>query len=96
MRLRELLQTKRDEVVQVAARHGARNIRIFGSVARGDASELSDLDLLVDLEDGRSLLDHAALVLELRDLLGHKVDVVTSRGLRSRIRQRVFAEAIPL
>ena len=62
----------------------------------GGASESSDLDLLVDLEDGRSLLDHAALLLELKELLGREVAMVTSRGLRPRIRERVMAEAIPL
>jgi predicted nucleotidyltransferase len=69
---------------------------VFGSVARGDASESSDLDLLVDLEEGRTLFDHAALLLELRDLLGLEVDVVTARGLRARIREHIMAEAIPL
>jgi len=69
---------------------------VFGSVARDEVSKSSDLDLLVDLEDGRSLFDHAALLLELKELLGHEVDVVTSRGLRPRIRERVMAEAIPL
>lgn len=69
---------------------------MFGSVARDEVSKSSDLDLLVDLEDGRSLFDHAALLLELKELLGREVDVVTSRGLRPRIRERVMAEAIPL
>lgn len=96
MTIREMLLAKRDDILRIAAAHGARNVRVFGSIARGDASESSDLDLLADLEDGRSLLDHAALLLELRDLLGREVDVVTSRGLRTRIRERVMAEAIPL
>jgi predicted nucleotidyltransferase len=69
---------------------------VFGSVARDEVSKSSDLDLLVDLEDGRSLFDHAAMLLELKELLGREVDVVTSRGLRPRIRERVMAEAIPL
>jgi predicted nucleotidyltransferase len=96
MTTREILLAKRDDILRAAAAHGARNVRVFGSVARGDASESSDLDLLVDLEEGRTLFDHAALLLELRDLLGLEVDVVTARGLRARIRERVMAEAIPL
>jgi predicted nucleotidyltransferase len=92
----ELLTAKREEILSIAARHGAHNVRVFGSVARGDASASSDLDLLVDLEQGRSLLDHAALLLEIQSLLGCDVDVVTSKGLRPRMRARVMAEAIPL
>ena len=96
MTIRELLLAERENIPWIAATHGARNARVFGSVARGDASESSDLDLLADLEEGRSLPDHAALLLELKELLGREVDVVTSRGLRPRIRERVMAEAIPL
>jgi uncharacterized protein len=94
--IREVLLAKRENILRIAATRGARNVRVFGSVARGDASESSDLDLLADLEEGRSLPDHAALLLELKELLGREVDVVTSRGLRPRIRERVMAEAIPL
>ncbi len=68
------------------------NIRVFGSVARGEADSKSDIDLLVDLEPGRSLFDLGGLLMDLQDLLGHKVDVVTERGLR----ERVMKEAIPL
>jgi hypothetical protein len=96
MTIRELLLAERENIPWIAATHGARNARVFGSVARGDASESSGLNLLVDLEEGRSLLDYAALLLELKELLGREVDVVTSRGLRPRIRERVMAEAIPL
>jgi predicted nucleotidyltransferase len=95
-KLRESLELNRTEVLRVAARHGARNVRVIGSVARGEARPDSDLDLLVDLDEGRSLLDHAALMLELGRLLGRKVDVATERGLRPRVRDRVLAEAIPL
>jgi predicted nucleotidyltransferase len=95
MTINEIL-AKREEIVRMAAKHGAYNVRIFGSAARGEADAESDIDILVDLEPGRSLLDHAALLLDLQQLLGCKVDVVTTRGLRERIRERVLQEAIPL
>ena len=91
-----VLRSRRTEILDVARKHGARNVRIFGSVARGDAGPDSDVDILVELEPGRSLLDHAALMLDLSDLLGCKVDVVTDRGIRPRIRDRVLLEAVPL
>jgi hypothetical protein len=91
-----LLKARREEILRIAARHGARNLRVFGSVARGDADEQSDIDLLVEMEPGRSLMDHAALWLELQELLGRKVDVVSERGIKARIRSRVLAEAVPL
>jgi uncharacterized protein len=84
----------RAEIMAAAARHGATNVRVFGSVARGDADADSDVDFLVDFEPGRSLLDLAGLLVELEDLLGHRVDVVTEPGLKARIRQRVLAEAV--
>ena len=84
----------RAEILAAAARHGATNVRVFGSVARGDADAASDVDFLVDFEPGRSLLDLASLLVELEDLLGHPVDVVTEPGLKARIRQRVLAEAV--
>jgi uncharacterized protein len=84
----------RAEILAAAARHGATNVRVFGSVARGDADAASDVDFLVDFEPGRSLLDLAGLLVELEDLLGHRVDVVTEPGLKARIRQRVLAEAV--
>jgi predicted nucleotidyltransferase len=96
MSVHESLQAKREEILRAAARHGASNVRIFGSVARGEAGSESDVDVLVDLEPGRSLLDHAALLLELEELLGCPVDVVTERGLRARFRERVLREAVPL
>jgi predicted nucleotidyltransferase len=92
----ELLKAKRDDILRIAERYGARNVRIFGSVARGEARPDSDVDVLVDLEPGRSLLDLGGLLMDLQDLLGCKVDVVTERGLRSRIRDRVLREAVPL
>ena len=90
------LRTERERVLRIAAGHGARNVRIFGSVARGDAGPQSDLDVLVDLEPGRSLLDLGGLLMDLQALFGCKVDVVTPASLRQRIRDRVLREAIPL
>lgn len=94
--MQELLRRNRDEILRLATAHGARNIRVFGSVARGDADEESDVDFLVDLEPGRSLLDLGGLLMDMRKLLGRRVDVVTEKGLRPRIRDRVFREAVPL
>ena len=96
MDIAEVLKTKRLQVLQIARAHGAYNVRVFGSAARGEAQPGSDVDLLVEMEAGRSLMDMGGLVMELRDLLGHSVDVVTERGLKSRIRARVLAEAVPL
>lgn len=96
MSIRERLEAKRAQVLDLAERYGARNVRMIGSVARGEDGPASDLDLLVDLERGRSLLDHAALMIELEQLLGCKVDVATEQGLRSRVRDRVLSEAVPL
>jgi predicted nucleotidyltransferase len=92
----ERLQQRREEILRTAAKYGASNVRVFGSVARGEAGPNSDVDVLVNLEPGRSLLDHAALLLELEALLGCQVDVVTERGLRKRFRERVLREAVPL
>src|SRR5438552_17011706 len=92
----ELLRTKREDILRIAARYGAYNVRIFGSVARGEADEKSDIDLLVDMEPKRSLLELAGLLVELEELLGCKVDVVTEKGLRDRIRERVLKEAVAL
>lgn len=91
-----LLKEKREEVLRIAQRHGARNVRVFGSVARGDAGPESDVDFLVEMEKGRSLFDHAALLVDLEALLGRKVDVVTERGLRERVRDRILREAVSL
>jgi len=96
MTLKETIGTKRDEIIKTAAKRGARNIRVFGSFARGEADPDSDIDFLVDLEDGRSLFDLGGLLMDLKALLNRNVDVVTERGLRERIRERVLKEAIPL
>ena len=94
--LEKLLREKRQEILRVAAKHGARNIRIFGSVARGEADERSDIDFLVEMEPGRSLLDLGGLQYDLERLLECHVDVVTERGLKVRIRDRVLREAVPV
>ncbi len=87
---------KREQILELAHLHGASNLRVFGSVARGEADEQSDLDLLVDLAPGRSLFDLGALLMALRALLGIPVDVVTEASLRPRLRDRVLQEAVPL
>ena len=96
MTLHELQTTKREQILYYADRSGARNVRIFGSVARGDNDARSDIDFLVDLEPGRSLLHLIRLRRTLEALLDTTVDVVSSRGLRERMRQKVMAEAVPL
>lgn len=96
MGLRERLEAKREDILRLAAQYGAHNVRVFGSVARGEDDEQSDIDLLVDMEPGRSLLDLGALLMDLRELLECKVDVVTERSLRERMRDRVLREAVVL
>jgi predicted nucleotidyltransferase len=91
-----LLKSKRQQILRVAERHGARNVRVFGSAARGASDGASDVDFLVELDDGRSLFDLGGLLVELQELLGCRVDVVTEKGLRSRIRERVLREAVTL
>lgn len=92
----EELRARREEILRIATQRGARHVRVFGSVARGDADERSDVDFLVDLEQGRSLLDLGGLLMDLQYLLGRPVDVVTEKGLKARIRNRVLEEAVPL
>jgi uncharacterized protein len=96
MDVTELLQKKREAILQIATKHGACNVRVFGSVVRGEADEQSDIDFLVDMEPGRSLLDLGGLLMDLQELLGQNVDVVTERGLKQRLRDRVLSEAITL
>jgi uncharacterized protein len=96
MKLEDVLQAKREQILALAARHGAHNIRIFGSVARGEAGPNSDIDVLVDLDPGRSLFDLGGFLMDLQDLLGRKVAVVTEKGLHWYIRDRVLKEAMPL
>jgi len=96
MNAETLLHSKRNDILRIAARHGAYNVRIFGSVARGEARPDSDIDFLVNLEENRSLLDLARMLRELQTLLDCKVDVVTEAGLRPRIRPQVLKDARPL
>jgi hypothetical protein len=91
-----LVMYKREEILAIARRRGAKNVRLFGSVRRRDFRPDSDIDLLVDLEPGRSLLDAGGLAMDLQQLLGYPVDVITEAGLRERIRTRVIGEALPL
>src|SRR2546425_11699334 len=83
MDLAEILRSKRQQILQIARKHGAYDVRVFGSVARGEAQPDSDIDLLVAMEPGRSLLDLGGLVMELRQLLGHGVDVVQNGDSRA-------------
>jgi len=87
---------KRAAILSLAAQYGARNVRVFGSAARGDAGPESDFDLLVDLEPGRTLLDHIGLWQDLEELLGRPVDVVVEGGISPYLRDRILAEAEPL
>jgi len=87
---------RREEILRLAKRRGAHNLRVFGSVARGEVSENSDLDLLVAWEPGRSLMDHAGLVQDLQELLGVKVHVGTEKSLHWYVRDRILHEATPL
>lgn len=96
MSMQALLGSKRKEILRIARAHGARNVRVFGSAARGDADETSDVDFLVEFEPGTSLLQHGAMIAELEDLLGRKVDVAPEKTLRERVRDRVLREAVPL
>ncbi|MDR3556344.1 MAG: nucleotidyltransferase family protein [Syntrophobacteraceae bacterium] len=92
----EVLTSKRDEILRIAARYGASNVRVFGSVARGEAGPESDVDLLVELEPGTSLLEHIALLQDLEDILSRKVDVVNEKALHHSVRDRVLREATPI
>jgi hypothetical protein len=93
--LETLRREKRAAIVQLGQRYGARNIRVFGSVARGDNQASSDVDFLVEFDKGRTLFDLIGLRLDLHDLLGVEVDIVTPNSLRY-IRERALAEAVPI
>ena len=93
---KKILKEKRSEILEIAKNHGASNIRIFGSVARDEATANSDIDFLMDIEPGKNLLDRIALIQDLEDLLGCKVDVVKPEFLHESIREKVLQEAISL
>ena len=92
----EIIRQNRDAILGIARRYGAHDVRIFGSVARGDATEVSDVDLIVRFDSDRSLFDHGGLLMDLQDLLGIKVDVIDEEGMRPRFRQHVMKEAVAL
>jgi predicted nucleotidyltransferase len=96
MEINNILKDRRETILRVAASHGALDVRIFGSRARGAARPDSDVDILVKLEAGRSLLDLIAIKQDLEDLLGCKVDVVTEAALSPYIREQVLNEAVAL
>ena len=96
MRSDDLLRANRCEILRLAAAHGACHVRVFGSLARDEADDASDIDFLVDLEPGRTLFDLGGLQVALESLLGRRIDVVTEHGLRARIRERVLREAAAL
>ncbi len=96
MTIEQLLRVKRDEIHTIARKHGVKRIRIFGSVARGEARADSDVDLLVDVGPETSSWFPAGLVLDLDEILGCKVQVVTEKGLNSILKDRVLHEAVPL
>jgi predicted nucleotidyltransferase len=92
----EVLKEKREEILKIAASRGAHDVRVFGSVARREAGEESDLDILVEMEPGRSLLDLGGLWSDLNALLEIRVDVFTEKTLKKRVRDRALKEAVPL
>ena len=96
MTLEDIRNSKRDEILRLAAAHGARNVRVFGSLARGEQRAESDVDLLVDLEADRSLMDLGGLLVDLEKLLGARVDVATEQMLKPRVRSRALLDAVPL
>ncbi|MBI2066614.1 MAG: nucleotidyltransferase family protein [Deltaproteobacteria bacterium] len=96
LEIKNILETNRNQVMGLARRHGAKNIRIFGSVARGEAQLDSDIDLLVEMESGRTLLDLVSFWQEIEDLLGRKVDVLTDGGISPYLKDQIYSEAVPL
>jgi len=96
MEIEQLIKEKREEILGIALRHGAKNIRLFGSVARGEAGESSDIDILVEVGENPSPWFPGGLIADLEELLGRRVHVVTVGALHSYIRDRVLQEAVPL
>jgi predicted nucleotidyltransferase len=96
MSIDELFKEKRQDILRIAARHGAQSVRVFGSAALDQAGPESDIDILVEFKPGHTLLDRVELMQDLEDLLGRKVDVVTEQALHHLIRHKVLAQAVPL
>ena len=96
MGIQEFIGSKRTQIMVIAKKYGVTNVRVFGSVAEGTADENSDIDFLVDLEEGRTLFDLGGLLMDLQDLLQRKIDVVTTTGLRERIKEDVLKQAVYL
>lgn len=92
----DILKSKRTDILRLAAQHGAHHVRVFGSAARGEAGPTSDIDLLVRMDSGRSLLDLIELSQELESVLHRKVDILTDEGLSPYLQQRILDEAVPL
>jgi hypothetical protein len=96
MTLDELRRSKRDEILRIATKHGASNVRVFGSLARGEHSPSSDIDILVDMDPDRSLMDLGGLLMELQEVLQVRVDVATEDMLRPKVREGAMRDAVPL
>ena len=96
MGIAEIIADNKEQILALAAKYGASNVRVFGSVANGTADQNSDIDFLVDMEKGRSLFDLGGLLMDLQELFGRKVDVVTEKGLHWYIKERVLSEATPI
>lgn len=92
----ELIQDKKSDILAIATRHGANNVRLFGSVARGEDNESSDIDLLVSMEKNRSLYDLIGLQQEIQHILQRKVDVLTDKSINSYLQAQILQEAISL
>ena len=96
MGIKELLESRRNEILDLADTYGTKNIRVFGSAARGEGGPASDVDLLVDMGKGRNLLDLVGFWQDLGELLGCRFDVITDGGISPYLRERIYAAAIPL
>jgi predicted nucleotidyltransferase len=94
--MNQFLRGQREAILRIAEKYGARNVRVFGSVSRGEESNAGDVDLLVDLEPERSLLDQVGLKLEIEELLGRPVEVVVEGGISPYLEKHILAEAVPL
>ncbi len=96
MNVQELLSANRDAIIELASKYGAHNIRVFGSTARDEATPESDIDLLVEMDKDRSLIDQITLKQEIEALLGRRVDLVTEQSIYWLLRRRILREAVPL